>query len=197
MILNRNDHPALSTNHHRRSIRLQEYDYSQVGAYFITLCTQNKACLFGKIAEGAMHLNRIGLIVAEEWMRCAVIRQEIELDEWVVMPNHIHGIVIINHAMRTTSRSPLQDAAKPGLVPKSLGSLVGGFKAATTKRINEIRHTPGIPVWQRNYYEHVIRNEDELSSICQYIEENPLKWEMDRENPEAPISRSKVVSWQV
>jgi REP element-mobilizing transposase RayT len=125
-----------------------------------------------------MALNDTGKIVANEWMKSGEIRDEIELGEWVVMPNHFHGIVMIRRGDRPVALT------MPGPRPKSIGSLMSGFKSAVTKRINEIRNTPGVKLWQRNYYEHIIRNDDELNRIREYIANNPMKWEMDRENPD-------------
>src|SRR5258706_7929796 len=167
---------------HRRSIRLQHYDYASAGAYFITVVTQDRECLFGDIVDGKIRLNVWGQIVHEEWEKSAQIRQEIELDAFVVMPNHIHGIVVITlETGRATGRSPLQS----GPAKRSLGAFVAGFKSVVTKRINMTRGLPSIPVWQRNYFEHVIRNEDSLNRIRDYILANPTQWEFDRENPVA------------
>jgi len=155
---------------------LQGYDYSSPGAYFVTICTQNRECLFGDIVNGKMVLNDIGKIVADEWIKTGDIRDEIELDAWVVMPNHFHGIVMIRRGDRPVAPTP---TPLPGPRPKSIGSLMSGFKSAVTKRINKIRQTPGISVWQRNFYEHIIRNETELGNIRQYIINNPLNWRSD------------------
>jgi REP element-mobilizing transposase RayT len=168
--------------HHRRSIRLPEYDYSREGAYFITLCVHNREWLFGEIVDGEMRLNEYGEIMRDVWLETSTIRPNVELSEWVVMPNHFHAIVII------TRRGVLQYA--PTDIPTSIhpklqspsqtiGAIVRGFKSAVTKRINEIRATPGMPVWQRNYWEHVIRNEKSFHDIAAYIINNPSKWEMD------------------
>jgi len=184
--------------HHRRSIRLRGYDYSSPGAYFITICSHNKRFLFGNVVDGKMRRNDHGEIVQEEWFRSATIRKEIQLDAWMVMPNHVHGIVIIApvgahghapgtalaphravaHGVGAHGHAPLQRR------PRSLGTFVGGFKGAAKTRINEMRGTPGAPVWQENYYDHIIRNEDELNRIREYILTNPLRWTYDRENPE-------------
>ena len=171
-----------SERRHRRSIRFQYYDYALSGAYFITIVTQNRKCLFGHIVAGEFRSNNRGQIVQDEWEKSAQIRKEIELDAFVVMPNHVHGIVVISAtAGRATGRSPLQS----GPSRRSLGAFVGGFKAVVTKRINTSRGFSGISVWQRNYFEHIIRNEDSLNSIRRYILDNPLRWEFDRENPSA------------
>ena len=128
--------------HHRRSIRLKGYDYSQIGAYFITICTQNRECLFGKIVDGKMVLNPFGRIVADEWTKTALIRDEIKLDEWVVMPNHFHGIVVVTNCRGTARRAPtVERFGKP--VSGSIPTIVRSFKSAVTKRINELRQTPG------------------------------------------------------
>ena len=168
------------TKHHRRSIRLREYDYGQAGAYFVTVCTQDRECLFGEVVDGGMVLNAPGKVVAAVWLRSAVIRGEIELDVFVVMPNHLHGIVVIRD-VGAHGRAPVPTALRRS--PRSLGSFIAGFKSAATKRINEIRGTSGTPVWQRNYYEHVIRDEDDLARVRRYIAENPLRWSEDPENP--------------
>ena len=171
--------------HNRCSLRLKHYDYTEAGVYFVTACSRNRECLFGNIvgATGrspALQLNAYGNIVRDEWVKSAVIRNEITLDEFVVMPNHIHGIIFI---IRATGRSPLHDTIKPGPRSRSLGAFMAGFKSSTTKQINIMRTTPGIPVWQRNYYEHVIRTDDELNRTREYIINNPMQWELDEENP--------------
>jgi len=172
--------------HHRRSIRLKDYDYSQEGGYFITICTFNRECLFGDVVNGQMCLNEIGRVVVDEWTSSGRIRKEIGLDEFIVMPNHLHGVVIIteSNVVGATGRSPLQRGPRP----KSLGAFIAGFKSAATKRINELCGTPGEPIWQRNYYEHVVHDEHELNDIREYIAKNPLKWEMDGENPRNNLS---------
>ena len=167
----------------RRSRRLEGYDYSQAGAYFVTLCAHDRECLFGDLHGSGIRLGEFGKIVAEEWTRCSEIRHEVELDEWVVMPNHLHGIVVITAPGEAHGRAPLHPRTG------SLSSLVAGFKAATTKRINVLRGTPGRPVWQRNYYDHIIRNEASLDAIRRYIVENPLRWSEDEENPLNPKRR--------
>ena len=184
----------------RRSMRLEGYDYSQVGAYFLTICTVDRRILFGKVVNHQMVLNEAGRIVADEWLKSARIRAEIELDAWVVMPNHIHGILTItdvggecNRRSRTDQRSLTTGVGVPGRGdrrvaptgpgPRSVGAIMAGFKSASARRINAFRDTPGAPVWQRNYYEHVIRYEAVLNRIRQYIAENPARWAEDPENP--------------
>jgi REP element-mobilizing transposase RayT len=145
--------------HHRRSIRLKGYDYSQAGAYFVTVCTQGRACLFGQIVNGRMWMNNAGKIVRDEWLRTAAIRPNVELHAFVVMPNHFHGIIVLHPDGRgTLQRAPtLEQFGKP--TSNTIPTIVRLFKSASTRRINEMRNTPGTPVWQRNYYEHVIRND--------------------------------------
>lgn len=167
-------------SHQRRSIRLNGYDYSQNGAYFVTICTHEREHLFGEIVSEVMVLNAFGKIAQEEWARTAGIWCEIELDAFIVMPNHIHGIVMIegNHSMLTGAHghAPVQRT------PKSLAVFVMGFKSAVTKRINEHRALPDTTVWQQNYDEAIIRSEITLNALRQYIEANPARWAFDKEN---------------
>lgn len=133
---------AVPTKHRRRSIRLKGYDYAKTGAYFITVVTAAREALFGQIVDGEMIQNDWGQIVVDEWMKSATIRQELELDVFVVMPNHVHGILSISGAdVEATSRSPL----RPGPAQRSLGAFMAGFKAAVTKQINDVRRSPGSP----------------------------------------------------
>jgi putative transposase len=172
--------------HHRRSIRLPGHDYAAGGLYFVTLCTHERQCLFGEVIDGAMLINPCGQIVGNEWLKSSEIRAEIGLDAWVVMPNHFHGIVYINPdnvgaSGRKPSPQPLGDVVHRS--PKSLSSLVAGFKAAVTKQVNLLRETSGNPVWQRNYYEHIIRDHESLLKIQRYITDNPLNWSSDSLHP--------------
>lgn len=171
--------------HHRKSIRLGGYDYASAGAYFITICTHQRQCLFGEVINGIMQLISYGTIAATEWVRSADLRQEIELGEWVVMPNHFHGIVFIREKeKRAQGLAPLrgqgqgyQTGTGMGMAvrkPKSLSSLVAGFKAAVTTQINSDRQTPKNPVWQRNYYDYIIRDEITFEKIREYVLNNPL-----------------------
>jgi len=168
------------TGHRRRSIRLAGYDYSRTGAYFVTVCTQNRACLFGDIAGGEMRLNVAGEIVRDEWLRTGSIRSNVVLDAFVVMPNHFHAVIFLTECRRRGDRRVAPTAAGP--VPQSIGAIMAGSKSAAAKRINAMRNTPGLPVWQRNYYEHVIRNDSSLNRIREYIMANPVRWDDDEEN---------------
>jgi len=177
-----------SKKHHRRSIRLKGYDYSQPGGYYVTVVTYNRECLFGEIVDGKMILNELGRIVYDEWIKTAEIRDEIELDEFIIMPNHIHGIIFIVDNRRGNRRVGAHGCAPLRRQPKSIGSIMAGFKSAVTKRLNKFRKTPGTPVWQRNYWEHIIRAENDLNKIREYIINNPLQWELDDENPDKRVN---------
>jgi REP element-mobilizing transposase RayT len=171
----------------RHHIRLRTYDYSQAGAYFVTVCAHDRACLFGDIENGVMVSNEYGRAVMGEWLNTAAIRADIRAGECVVMPNHFHGIVIIETG--TARRAPTGGCNAPAErfgqpVSGSLPTIVRAFKSAVTRRINEIRQSPGVPVWQRNYYEHVIRNEDDYRQIAEYIADNSHRWEEDTLHPD-------------
>ncbi|HQV26846.1 MAG TPA: transposase [Thermoflexales bacterium] len=158
--------------HHRRSIRLRNYDYAQAGAYFVTLCEHERECLFGEISLGGpMQYSMAGEIVAEQWLWLEEHFVQVELDAWQVMPNHFHGILL------------LMDRDTLGVRRKPLGQLIGAFKTTSAKRINQLRGTPGAPVWQRDFFEHVIRGPHSLERIRRYIELNPSRWANDRMNP--------------
>jgi len=168
--------------HNRQTTRLPDHDYTQ-GAYFVTICTHDGALLFGDIVDGRMILNDNGRIAADEWQRSASIRQELSLDEWIIMPNHIHGIIIVG----ADGRPPQPNACPPQRArlfrpPRSLGSFIAGYKSVVTKRINEQRVQRG-PVFQRNYYDRIIRDGNEWSRIREYIRLNPTQWAQDKENP--------------
>ena len=169
------------TEHHRRTIRLKGYDYSQNGAYFITICSHNRKQLFGEINNDEMSLNQYGAIVRDEWMRSSYIRSEIILDEFIIMPNHLHGIVFIRNVEKTHDFLDEIDQSNnfSGLKAKSISSFIAGFKSIVTKKINIIRKTDGASVWQRNYHEHIIRNEIALEKLREYVVHNPLTWEKD------------------
>ncbi len=216
--------------HHRRSIRLKGFDYSQAGWYFVTICAQNREILFGDVIDGKMVLNTFGKIIEYHWKKIPIHFKNVNIDEFQIMPNHFHGIVNIiksvgamhsgqnninddkNSDMHVgamhsnqnninndknpdmhvgamhsnqnninddknsdMNASPLQ---RPhGTKPGSLGAIMQNFQSITSRKINKIRKTPGARLWQRNYYEHIIRDENELNRIRQYIIENPLKWQ--------------------
>jgi len=157
---------------HRRTIRLPGYDYASSGAYFVTLVAKDRECLFENDANRAA--------VERAWLALPATNTHVKLDTYVVMPNHFHGILWLDDPRRGGSRTAPTDASKPR---KPLGRLIGAFKTTSTKAINLLRDSPGVPVWQRNYYERVIRNEDELNRVRQYILDNPANWDEDVENP--------------
>lgn len=165
--------------HHRRSIRLKEYDYTQNGAYFVTIVTYQREPMFGEIVNGVMNLNPLGEIARREWFKTAELRPYVELyeDEFVVMPNHAHGILWMNDDVGAERRSAPRDM--PHVTAGSLGAIVRAYKSAVTYAINAARQTRGMVVWQRNYYEHIIRKDAELNRIRKYIVNNPLKWADD------------------
>ena len=169
---------------HRRSIRLADYDYSQAGAYFVTFCVHDRGCLFGEAVDGLIRLNKCGQVITSEWLRTPVLRPPVVLDEFVVMPNHFHAIITIEESRRGVLPYAHPKFQSPS---QTLGATVRGFKSVTTKLINATRNSPGAPVWQRNYYEHVIRNKSELTRIREYIVNNPLQWSLDRENPQKGV----------
>lgn len=175
--------------HHRRSVRLREYDYRSFGAYFITICTYERRSLFGNIREGEVTLSEMGAYVRAEWMRTAEMRPHVMLDAFVVMPNHFHAVVLFEDMSLSsendgtaTSRAccctPLPQA------PVALGAVVNGFKASVTTRINTLRNTPGVPVWQRNYHEHIVRSGASLQALRKYVATNPARWYEDVLHPE-------------
>ena len=183
--------------HHRRSIRLKEYDYSQAGAYFITICTHQREHIFGEIVDGVMEINEFGQIAQEEWLKTALIRGEIDLGEFVIMPNHFHGIIwIVDGRGTARCRGTARRAPTGGLgetsadfaptheqfgkpVVGSIPTIVRAFKSAVSRRINLALCTPGNPVWQRNYWEHIIRDDQDLYNAQAYILNNPTQWEND------------------
>lgn len=206
------------TKHHRRSIRLPGYDYATPGAYFVTIATYHNVCLFGKILNDEMQITNLGMIIEEHWRGIPDHFPNVELGTFVVMPNHIHGIIILHadpirgvvstpeilhdHSCRGVVSTPeiSHDDSRRGVVPTpiftvpqgdetsplqrpTLGQVVAYFKYQSTKHINTILDSVGTPIWQRNFYEHIIRNEDEHERIHLYIESNPVNWMDDDENP--------------
>ncbi len=165
--------------HHRRSVRLKGYDYTRDGAYFVTLCTHAKSCHFGSISDGRMRLNEAGSMVDHAWARLPEIYPGVALDEFVTMPNHLHGIIVLG------DRSSAQ--ATDG-VRLSLGEVIKRFKTWTGSRYNKGVREAGWPpfqarLWQRNYHDRIIRDELELERIRHYIHHNPLDWRDDDYHP--------------
>lgn len=160
------------------------YDYTQNGAYFVTICSYARECVFGKIVDGAMHLSDIGRVVEEERLRTPLIRPTVEMDDYVIMPNHLHGILIFFNPDGREMPSPESGDPQGTLMrrPRSLGAMVAGFKIASTTRVNIEFRIAGAPLWQRNYYERVIRNGAEAERIRSYIRANASHWHEDSEH---------------
>ena len=169
----------------RRSIRLLACDYSGPGGYFVTICTRQRECLFED--------ERIRGSVEAGWQASPTHFLHIDLDEWAIMPNHIHGILLISRGEALAANAgihpsaPLANASSLrracGTQRGSLGAAIQNFKSVTTRRIHQARPVPGLPIWQRNYYEHVIRDDKDLLRVRRYIADNPLAWDLDEENP--------------
>ena len=184
--------------HHRDSIRLKGYDYSKEGLYFITICTNDRLCFFGNVKDGKMVLNEKGGIAKQCWSGIPLHYPNVVLHEYVVMPNHVHGIIeltvapavpadvvgVQNLGVRVQNFEPLQQRHEPQrnqfqkIIPRSVGSIIRGYKIGVTKWFRE--NTDVHTVWQRNFYEHIIRNEQSFENIARYIVNNPANWKEDK-----------------
>ena len=183
---------------HRRSIRLKDWDYSRTGMYFVTICAQNRVCLFGDVVNGDMRLNDAERMVEKWWSELNHKFPTVQTDQFVVMPNHVHGIIAIvgadlrvcPHDLPVCPDEPGAHTSAGAHIGVPLQRIVQWFKTMTTNEYIRGVKQFGWPrfdrrLWQRNYYEHIVRNDDELNRIREYIMNNPLKWELDRENPNA------------
>ena len=177
--------------HHRRSIRLKGWDYAGAGAYFVTICTHRRENLFGEIVAGEMRLNDCGRVAQWYWEALPGRVPGLQLDAYVVMPNHLHGLLVLGKGEASAGQVPdhfrprAADASplRPrGTERGSLGAIIQNYKSITTRRLNTVAGTPGAPVWQRNYYEHIVRDARALNAIRAYIRNNPFKWALDRDN---------------
>ena len=178
--------------HRRRSIRLREYDYASVGAYFVTICVQGRECLFGDIADGSMHVNDSGRVVEHVWLALSEQFPCVVLDEFIVMPNHFHGIICIA-APGLDSKSETKGGENRGAATKSaassapteptIGKIMRAFKSISAINVNRLSDRQGVPLWQRNYYERIIRDDKELAATRDYIIANPANWSQDEEYP--------------
>ena len=183
---------------HRRSIRLKGYDYAQPGAYFVTIVTQDRACLFGAVADGEVQLNNAGQIAKAAWDELPARFPSVRLDAFIVMPNHVHGIIMVGAQFIAPQKTPPTNVGAQFIVPPdgfgatnpgvmnhapTLGEMVRAYKAASTRLIRQAGTTDF--AWQRNYYEHVVRDEESLNRIRQYVLDNPARWAFDHENPAA------------
>ncbi|MEM1293458.1 MAG: transposase [Cyanobacteria bacterium P01_H01_bin.162] len=183
--------PYNPDKHRRRSLRLPHYDYASPGAYFITICTYQRQCLFGEIRDGVMKLNKFGEVARDCWQAIPDHFAHVQLDAFVVMPNHIHGIIVITDNTRRGTAMPCpyptpQKRQFGESIPGSLPTIIGAYKSAVTKRINAARKVRGISIWQRNYYEHIIRNDIALDRIRRYVQNNPASWQADQLHPDLP-----------
>jgi putative transposase len=186
------------SKHHRRSIRYKDYDYGQPGAYFVTLCTQERVCLFGEIVPGVPPANTPQMILSNAGQLVYDCRNDLTqhyphvwLDAFVVMPNHMHGIIVLSDDDPTVGaglRPALNHAPPSDIVSPRTGlpEIVRALKSFFARRINAMRNTPGVAIWQRDYYEHIIRNETELQAIRDYIINNPAGWDRDPDNIHSP-----------
>jgi putative transposase len=192
--------------HHRRSIRLKGWNYTTPGAYFITICTYQRACLFED--------RRLRELTENAWQNIPTQphARHVSLDEWVVMPNHLHGILVLTaietdddtgvgaKQVRQQLSFPKESSIRPalpvpprGVEPGSVGAIVGNFKSLVARRANKLRRSPGAKVWQRGYYDRIVRNERELDAIRQYIGDNPRRWAEDRDNLDALLATMRLV----
>ena len=172
-----------------QSNRLKGYDYASEGAYFITICCKDRESLFGEILDGKMVLNDLGKIAYQEWEKTEKIRKNIYVDEFVVMPNHVHGILVIDESEicrdtvhRVSTGPQIQQFGKP--TKNSIPTIIRSYKATVTKQIHEKGFLLDQKIWQSNYYDRIVRSEDELYRIQEYIIRNPEKWDEDRNNTE-------------
>ena len=169
--------PVDPEKHHRRSVRLKDWNYSTPWWYYVTVCTHDRKCVLGKVVNDCVVLSESGRIAEDLWRRIPEHFAHVELDPMVVMPNHVHGIIILNEPRRGGVTSPLRRT------PPTLGQVVAYFKYQSTKAINAKRGTPGEKFWQRSYYDHIIRDNADLFRIRKYISSNPLRWSVDEQNP--------------
>ena len=173
----------------RRQTRLKDYDYAHPGAYFMTICTKERHCLFGEIDNEEMKINDYGEIVRQSWLDLRQHYPNVQLDAFVIMPNHVHGLVFLEDVGAGFKPAP---TGKHHPLPE----IIRAFKTFSARHINKLRHSAGKPVWQRNYYEHVIRRDESLAKIREYIEYNPLRWALDRENPANYVNQGAHVLCQ-
>jgi REP element-mobilizing transposase RayT len=181
--------------HHRRSIRLKGYDYSQAGLYFITICCQDRICRFGHIENSEMVLNELGMVACNEWAKLPERFPNFELDVFQIMPNHIHGIIILNEMPVGAGFTPAQndmyigatdigatDIGATARVAPTVSDIVGAYKSLVANeclKLFKINNETMGKLWQRNYHEHIIRDEQSYLKISEYIINNPANWDND------------------
>jgi putative transposase len=189
--------------HNRRSIRLKGYDYTEPGAYFITICTSKREYLFGHIQDEKMHLNRYGEVVQFNWNNLPKSYSHVQLDEFIIMPDHIHGIIMLKDPVGAglpTIESLTKNPYKPAPTPQKrhgLPEIIRSLKTRSATRINQLRSTKGNPVWQRGYYERIVRDEQALFNIRKYIINNPSKWQKDKLNSTNGANLLKNIHLQI
>ena len=162
------------------SLRLEGYDYRQAGVYFITICTFQREYLFGQVQAGVMEPSQLGKATFEAWADLPNHYPQVVLDEFCVMPNHMHGIIVLENEYTVDVEAGRTD----GVARHGLPEIVRAFKSFSARSINSIRKTQGVPVWQRGYYDHIVRNEEDYRRIAAYIQNNPQHWGEDEENQE-------------
>jgi REP element-mobilizing transposase RayT len=173
----------------RGPVRLKEYDYSQPGAYFVTICVNGHRCMFGEVTEDEMRLNDSAQIVCKCWNDLPRHYPHVQTDAFVVMPNHVHGIIMLIETNVGAGLRPAPTGSGMGIERHGLSEIVRAFKSFSARRINELQRTPGTRVWQRGYYERVVRNDEELNRIRRYIADNPARWSDDKYHPSRAGSR--------
>jgi REP element-mobilizing transposase RayT len=175
--------------YYRRSLRQRKYSFSRGGIHFVTICTHNRECMLGEVVESEMRLNEYGTIAREEWLHTEVARPNVLIDEFIIMPNHIHAIIVLTGGLlgekrRGTTSSYGSAAGRPeAQVPDSIDGVMQQFRRNTTRRINSMRSTPGALVWQDDQYERAIRNAYTLERLRGHIADNPATWDRDENNP--------------
>lgn len=182
-----------STSPRRKNLRLRGYDYAQAGFYFVTVCAQDRICLLGEIIDGVMQLNSQGALVEQAWLDLPNHYPHVELDQFVAMPNHFHGILILTVGAGF-KLAPTTDSNPVPTKRHGLPEIVRAFKSFSARRINELRQTPGVSIWQRNYYEHVIRDDADYQRIAEYVVNNPAKWTEDSLHPEYEANRANIAN---
>lgn len=178
------------SKHHRRSIRLKEYDYSRPGSYFVTICADNRKCLFGEIKDGQFLFNPVGEMVRKWWLKIPEKFVNVQTDKFVIMPNHLHGIIVLVGAdpcVYPMTGEPVRKA-QGRHTDSPLPKIIQWFKTMTANEYMRMLKGQNLQpaaklLWQRNYYEHIVRSEESQNKIREYILANPLQWEMDLENP--------------
>ena len=169
----------------RQPLRIPGLDYGRAGAYFLTICVRHRQCLFGHVADERVVLSPLGAMVLDEWLRTPLVRPGVRLDACVVMPNHLHAIVILPGHVSTDIDSSMSPLVRQRLTAGSLGAIVGQFKSKTSRRARAEFGLSGQGLWQRGYFDRVVRDADEHDRIREYIANNPARWPRDTENPRA------------